>query len=615
MSSRIVILSENISNMIAAGEVVERPSSVVKELVENSLDAGAREIVVEIERGGRKMIRIADDGEGMSRDDAFLCLERHATSKLRKPEDLSALTTLGFRGEALPAIASVSRLILQTCGNDDGEGVEIHVEGGTIRQSREMGLPRGTLIEVRNLFFNTPARRKFLRRDETEIGHIADVVTKQALAHPDVQFRLLHNGRCLFEVRRDSSLAERIAAFLGRPLLRQLLPVEVEEGGDLALSGYICPPEVNRSTSGAIYTFINGRCIRDRVVQHAVIEGYRNLLMKGRFPVVVLFLTLDPAMVDVNVHPTKHEVRFRDQRRVHDFIAAGLKQTLQPAAWLENAPAEKPSPEAELQPSSSPPDAPCPPLTQNPETAAVSRREQVQESLDRYARRSYVVPPAPRSYSSPPRSASGGATADSEVERERRGGFFSSLRYLGQYHHSYLLCQQGEDLLLIDQHAAHERIRFEKLRRDYRRGEVPRQGLLFPEVIEFDFKAAAALQEGLDTLAAFGFEVEPFGGKAFAVKSVPAVLGQPNVEELLHDVASDLETIGKSGAPDDAVDEFLMRLACHGVIRANQALAPPEVQALLDELDQVDFKAHCPHGRPVQVRLTLGEIERLFKRT
>ncbi len=615
MSSRIAILSENISNMIAAGEVVERPSSVVKELVENSLDANAREIIVEIEHGGRKMIRVADDGEGMSRDDAFLCLERHATSKLRKPEDLSALTTLGFRGEALPAIASVSRLTLQTCGNDEGEGVEIQVEGGTIRQSREIGLPRGTLIDVRNLFFNTPARRKFLRRDETEIGHIADVVTKQALAHPDVQFRLLHNGRCLFEVRRDSSLPERIAAFLGRPLLKQLLPVEVEDGVDLTLSGYICPPEVNRSTSGAIYTFINGRCIRDRVVQHAVIEGYRNLLMKGRFPVVVLFLTLDPAMVDVNVHPTKHEVRFRDQRRVHDFIAARLKQTLQPAAWLESAPADEPSPGAELQPSASPPVAPRHPLAHTPETASVSRREQVQESLDRYARRSSVESPAVRPYSSPPRSAPGGATAEPEVERERKGGFFSSLRYLGQYHNSYLLCQQDENLLLIDQHAAHERIRFEKLRRDYRRGEVPRQGLLFPEVIEFDFKAAAALQEGLDTLAAFGFEIEPFGGKAFAVKSVPAVLGQTNVEELLHDVASDLEAIGKSGAPDDAVDEFLMRLACHGVIRANQALAPPEVQALLDELDQVDFKAHCPHGRPVQVRLTLGEIERLFKRT
>jgi DNA mismatch repair protein MutL len=605
--------------MIAAGEVVERPSSVVKELVENSLDAGAREIVVEIERGGRKMIRVADDGEGMSRDDAFLCLERHATSKLRKPEDLSALTTLGFRGEALPAIASVSRLTLQTCGNDDGEGVEVHVEGGTIRQSREMGLPRGTLIDVRNLFFNTPARRKFLRRDETEIGHIADVVTKQALAHPDVQFRLLHNGRCLFEVRRDSSLAERIAAFLGRPLLKQLLPVEIEDDGDLALSGYICPPEVNRSTSGAIYTFINGRCIRDRVVQHAVIEGYRNLLMKGRFPVVVLFLKLDPAMVDVNVHPTKHEVRFRDQRRVHDFIAASLKQTLQPAAWLDNAPAQQPSPEAQSQPSVSPPVTSQYPLPHNPETTAASGREQIQESLDRYARRSSGMPPAARPYSPPPGSAPGGATSDPELEmereQERRSGFFSSLRYLGQYHNSYLLCQQDDDLLLIDQHAAHERIRFEKLRRDYRRGQVPRQGLLFPEVVEFDFKAAAALQEGLDTLAAFGFEIEPFGGKAFAVKSVPAVLGQTNVEELLHDVAADLETIGKSGVPDDAVDEFLMRLACHGVIRANQALAPPEVQALLDELDQVDFKAHCPHGRPVQVRLSLAEIERLFKRT
>ncbi len=595
--------------MIAAGEVVERPASVVKELVENALDADAREITVEVEGGGKKLIRISDDGGGMSRDDAFLCLERHATSKLRSPEDLMALTTLGFRGEALPAIASVSRLTLRTCGNENGEGVEIYVEGGTVRKSQDLGLPRGTTLEVRNLFFNTPARRKFLRRDETEIGHIADVVTKQALAHPEVQFRLSHNGRQLFEVRRSSRLDERIAAFLGRPLLKQLFPVAVEDGSDLGLGGFVCPPEVNRSSSSAIYTFINGRYVRDRVVQHAVLEGYRHLLMKGRFPVAVLFLTIDPALVDVNVHPTKHEVRFRDQGRVHDFIAHSLKKILQPSPWLgkssETAVSGPQRPEASK------------PLQEGAEFArqkpalqpAADARESIREAMTAYARREQpgASPCVPRPTWESPRP--------SPVEApEEDLGFFRSLRYLGQFHNCYLLCQHDDDLLLVDQHAAHERIRFEQLRNDFRRGGVARQALLFPQVVEFDFKGAAHLGQNLAVLERFGFEVEPFGGKSFAVKALPAVLQQADAERLLRDVAADLEVVGQSGVPEDVLDDFLMRLACHGVVRANQALAPSEVRALLADLDRVDFKAHCPHGRPVLVRLTLGEIERLFKR-
>lgn len=603
MRSKISILPENLCNMIAAGEVVERPASVIKELLENALDAGAGDILVEAENGGKKLMRVTDDGEGMARDDAFLCLERHATSKIRAPRDLAALTTLGFRGEALPAIASVSRLTLRTCANEQGEGVEIYLEGGSVRNSRELGLPRGTSIEVRSLFFNTPARRKFLRRDETELGHIADVVTKQALAHPQVRFRLVHNGRQLFEVRRGSRLDERIAAFLGRPLLKDLVPVQAGHKGELHLSGFVCPPTIHRSASSAIYTFINGRYVRDRVVQHGVLEGYRTLLMKGRYPVVVLFLEIDPAEVDVNVHPTKHEVRFRDQARVHDFIAEAVRQVLKDSPGLRSAPESRIfAPRAEDAQALS---APRP-------DAVEMARHRVEEALSSYGRRTDVAPAAPVFRAQPAAAAPSDSSAHSVSEAE--GGFFSSLRYLGQYRNGYLLCQDGEDLILIDQHAAHERIRFEKLRADFQRGEPARQSLLFPEIIEFDFKAAAALAETLPLVERFGFEIEPFGGKAFAVKAVPTTLVGADVERLLRDLVADLEEIGRSGVADDALDEVFMRLACHGVVRADQALTPGEAQRLLRDLDEVDFSAHCPHGRPVQVRLTLGEVERMFRR-
>jgi DNA mismatch repair protein MutL len=605
--TKVAILSENLCNMIAAGEVVERPASVVKELVENSLDAGAAEILVEVESGGKKLVRVTDDGEGMSRDDAFLCLERHATSKIRTAQDLSALATLGFRGEALPAIASVSRLTLRTCDNDRGVGSEIYLESGVVRKSQDLGLPRGTSIEVRNLFFNTPARRKFLRRDETELGHIADVVTKQALAHPHVKFRLEHNGRQLFEVRRNSSLPERIGAFLGRTLIKDLVEVCAGQPGELLLHGFICPPLIHRSSGSAIYTFINGRYVRDRVVQHAILEGYRNLLMKGRYPVVVLFLDIDPSQVDVNVHPTKHEVRFREQGQVHDFIAETLRQVLKPSPGLHVAGKESTSP-----PFLDAPDASFPePLPDNPPAAMGKHR--VQEALQIYAHQQ-LVSHSPNLF---PASRPVVTTADTPptLDAAQAGGFFQELRYLGQYRNSYLLCQDGDDLVLIDQHAAHERIRFETLRKNFFADTPISQSLLFPQVVEFDFKGAALLNEHLSLVQRMGFEIDPFGGKAFAVKGVPELLVKADVERLLRDLVSDLEQVGQSGVAADLLDNVLMRLACHDVVRANQPLTNQEVQALFRALDQVDFQAHCPHGRPVLVRLTLSEVERFFRRT
>ena len=602
MENKIQVLPEDLCNKIAAGEVVERPSSVVKELLENSLDAGAGDILVELESGGKKLIRVSDNGAGMNRQDAFLSLERHATSKIRSASDLFALSTLGFRGEALASICSVSRFRLKTCANDQGLGQQIYAEGGTIRSAEEVGLPRGTVVEVRNLFFNLPARQKFLRQEQTELSHAADVVTKLALANPAVSFRLRHNGRVLLDLRREKGVRERVAALLGRSLLKDLLEVEQTAGTDLEVGGLISQPQLNRSAASHIYTFINGRYIRDRVVQHAVMDGYRQLLMKGRYPVVILFLQIDPGQVDVNVHPTKHEVRFREQALVHDFIVQSIRQTLRPAAWIGGGNATVPLP----QPS---PDYPSP---ANPS----ARLSAVNEPGQNYQAR---LPMASPGTSNPPMTLGIEkyqelTQARPELKTDRVAGFFSSLQILGQYHQSYLLCQDGDDLILIDQHAAHERIGFEKLRKGYLAGAVASQSLLFPEILELDFRSASALTDHLAELARLGFELEPFGGKSFALKRVPQLLSKANIRQLLIDVALELERVGRSAQVEESIEEVLILIACHGVIRANQALSAMEIRALLLELDQVDFKANCPHGRPVLHRLALADIERLFRR-
>jgi len=612
MAQKIHILPENLCNKIAAGEVVERPASVVKELLENSLDAGASDIRIEVERGGKRLIRISDDGEGMGREDAFLCLERHGTSKIASDEDLFNLRTLGFRGEALPSIAAVSRLTLRTRNAESAEGWEIGCEGGVVRRAEAVGASCGTMLEVRDLFFNLPARRKFLRTDETELGHISDVVSKLALANPQVQFRLLHNERSLLELYRHTTLEERVAALLGRPVLRELLALECQGEGGLGLQGLISQPALNRPTGSNIYTFINGRYIRDRVVQHAVMDGYRHLIVKGRYPVVVLFLTIDPALVDVNVHPTKHEVRFREQRLVHDFIAEAVRSVLRPSDWLPNSAAEQTVSPPSMAPASvsgggfeqrigvsRPPSDP----------GAV---QGVQEALARYGAR----PPTEQARVwNRPAAATNQSTLLTATAAPGESGFFSGLTVLGQYRRSYILCQDGDDLILIDQHAAHERIGFERLRAECRQGSLARQALLFPAVLEFDFREAALFQEHLADLERLGFEIEPFGGKAFLLKAIPHLLESSSAEQLVRDVVNEVATIGRSAMADEGIEAVLILMACHGVIRANQTLAPEQIRALLRDLDGVDFQAHCPHGRPVMKRIPLIEIERMFKRS
>lgn len=614
MTQHIRVLPDNLCNKIAAGEVVERPASVVKELLENSIDAGATDILVEVEAGGKRLIKVVDNGCGMGQDDAFLSLERHATSKMSSEEDLFSLSTLGFRGEALPSIASVSRLHMRTRTADEETGWEIYAEGGHVKKAGEVGMSPGTSIEVRNLFFNLPARRKFLRREQTELGHLADVVTKQALGHSQIRFRLVHEGRTLLEAHPEGTLEARVATVLGRPLLKDLVPLRAEEGDVLRLEGLVSQPGCNRSTTSQIFTFINGRYIRDRVVQHAIMEGYRSLLMKGRYPVMVLFLQMDPELVDVNVHPTKHEVRFRDQRLVHDFITSAVRQTLQGPARIEEAPMSPRQEPLNLHQEDAAA-AMVPPRPSEVLTQPYSDR--VQESLKRYGAKMSPSSGAPNLFRKAPSSPNPpqDETLFAESRDESSGGFFSSLQVLGQYRQSYILCQHEEDLVLVDQHAAHERIRYEELRGQYRERSVERQVLLFPEVLEFDYRDAAHLQENLSDLERFGFEVDPFGGNSFAVKAIPQLLSEGDPALLLKDVVAELSEIGRSGLLDDAIEEVLMLMACHGSVRAKQALKADQVAALFKALDGVDFNANCPHGRPVMVRLSLGEVERLFKRT
>lgn len=591
MGQNVHILPEKLCNKIAAGEVVERPASVVKELIENSIDAGADEILIDIEAGGRKLIRIQDNGSGMSREDAFLSLERHATSKISNDEDLFRLTSLGFRGEALPSIAAVSRFVLQTRDRHSEEGFRIKVVGGNVDHAEAVGTTIGTDIEVRNLFFNTPARRKFLRTEQTEIGHIGDVVTRQAMARPEVRFRLTHNGRSLIDVYSVARLEDRVAALLGRKASDGLRSLTVSEG-DLALTGMLCDPNHSRASTAAIYTYINGRYVRDRVVQHAIMHGYRTLMPKGRYPIVVLFLDLLPELVDVNVHPSKHEVRFRDQRSAHDFIARSVRDALRDDGAM-------PASAMSIDTDSIKPLAP-----------SFSAPITVQEPLPVYR-------PAPRQQTK--------FTANEPAALEtpfslpgtdtQSDGPFSSLMVIGQFHGSYLVCQDRDELVLIDQHAAHERISFERLRQQFRENSVSQQELMFPVVMEYDFKEAAHLSQNLDELMRFGFEVEPFGGNSFVLKAIPQLMAGAEAEQLVRDVAAEIASLGASGRIEEAFEHILMTMACHGSVRANQTLSTPQMVALLNELDQIDFSGHCPHGRPVIQKLSLVEIERMFKRT
>lgn len=637
--TKIRILPEILSNKIAAGEVVERPASVVKELVENALDAESTRIVVDIENGGRSMIRVSDNGQGMSHDDALLALERYATSKILADADLYAIRTLGFRGEALPSIGAVSRLTLVTRTVDDLSGTEITVEGGRIKGVTETGAPAGTMITVRQLFYNVPARRKFLKTVATEMGHIAEFLSCMALARPDIQFKLVHNQKTVYNWPPADNPGDRVMAVLGADLRSSLHKADHCEGA-VRISGWISDPDETRSTSQKIHIFVNGRYIRDRGIQYALFEGYRGRIMKGRFPVAVIFVTLPPEQVDVNVHPAKNEVRFAEPRQVYGAVRAAVA-----AIW------EKQRPAAWMRPDTQPTEV------REPVRPAFAERTTVFPAANRslpFVRTTPVraddiasggwagpdpfAPPETVSEIPPPDAIAGPASgtilkADpmpvdamvSErgeyVAQQAKAGMdgplrFSDLTVIGQFHNTYILCESTDALFVIDQHAAHERIVFERLKTHHLQNNRPRmQQLVLPETVELGFREAALLQQALDSLASLGLEIDHFGGNTFAVKAVPALIAEQPVQPLITDIAESLAAFDDASGPARAMEECLILMACHGAIRARQRLSDREIRELLAQLDACENPFHCPHGRPTFARWPTGFLEKTFKRT
>jgi DNA mismatch repair protein MutL len=597
--ARIHVLPPGLVNQIAAGEVVERPASVVKELVENALDAGACAVSVDVEEGGLALVRVADDGCGMDGDDAMLALERHATSKLRDAAGLAAIATMGFRGEALPAIASVSRFRLDTAPREDGQGTRIDVDGGSVREVGAIGRQRGTTIEVRDLFFNTPARRKFMRASAAEAGHVTEAVVRVALARADVSFTLRSGGRLVLAARGGEPLAERAAHALGREAPRHLVTVEAERDG-IRVRGAVCSPDHSEATARSLYLFVNGRWIRDRSAAHAVLRAFAGSLPAGRHPAGLLFLELPPGRVDVNVHPQKHEVRFADPRAVHDAVFRAVSEALRTAPWLGRRP-----PETDAAHAPAPASGEGPSIAAEDTAGVLAWARGVHAPLGSGA----MLPlPSRGDGSTAPLAFADAVTQDGAPRPE---GYFASLRYVGQHARTYLLCEApGGALVIVDQHASHERLLFHRLREAFRTRSLAVQPFLLPRTITVPPATARSLEGGLDELARLGLEVEPFGGDAFVVKAAPAALGNADLPALLVDLAAQLAEVERASAIDDAFHDLLATMACHSAIRANEEISGEEARALLADLDRIDFKARCPHGRPVVIELSLAELER-----
>ena len=605
--SRIRILPEEISNRIAAGEVIERPASVVKELLENALDAGAERIQVRTRRGGRALMQVTDDGCGMDRDDAMLSIEAHATSKIRDSADIDRITTLGFRGEALPSISAVSRFELQSRREEDVSGIQLLVEGGTLRDVSDCGCAAGTSVSVRHLFYNMPARRKFLRTPQTENGHIQEAVLINALAHPGVAFELTLDGQSAVNVTRSAEASTRIAMLLGREVFSQMIPVDYQES-DITVRGFVARPGLTRATRREQRLFINGRPAQANTLYYAIRDAYSTLVMKGRFPVVVLYLDLPPERVDVNVHPAKREVRFRDSRLVGQVTAAAVRRALRGLAGTPQPAAGSPEPASTstLQPFAFsrsatqghlPLDAP--PMAGN----ETSPNPSPEPSEERGQSRSSDVPPTVP----PPASGEDTTAASPSVRNE-----IENLRVLGTVSAVYLLAEGPAGLVLIDQHAAHERIMFERLLAAARDVEHARQALLLPVTVDFTPADATLMTRNAERFRQLGFGIEDFGGNTFLVTAVPAHFPQENVAGLLRDVLDDLrDRTGTGPGPDEI---RVAQAACRHAVRGENPLQPAEVDQLLQDLAATDMPYTCPHGRPVMIHIPFSEIQKRFGR-
>lgn len=588
----IQVLAPQLINQIAAGEVIERPASVVKELLENSLDAGAGSIEIDIEQGGRQRIRVRDDGSGIHRDELSLALSRHATSKIASLDDLDNINSLGFRGEALPSIASVSRLQLSSRTREDTSGWRVQSDGSDRQlQAAPIAHLPGTTIDVRDLFFNTPARRRFLRADTTEFRHIEHLVRRFALSCFPVAVRLQHNQRPVLHLPAATTreLQERrVAELCGRAFMEQAVYIEHAAAG-LSLRGWVAMPTFSRSQPDLQFFYVNNRMVRDKLVTHAIRQAYQDVLFHGRHPAYVLFLGIDPASVDVNAHPAKHEVRFRDSRLVHDYLFRTLHEALGSVRPSPGQPAPQPSrPLQDLQ------------LSRAAGGAPVQERMTlgVQEQLTRYAAL-HPRPVADRGVPAAPATDTG----------EHPLGYA-----LAQLHGVYVLAQNDSGLVLVDMHAAHERITYEGLKTAHAGAGIRSQPLLVPLGLDVSRREADACEEYRDWFGELGFEVDRMGAEQLVVRQVPALLGDADIAALMRDVLADLLEHGDSRRVDDSMNELLSTMACHGSVRANRRLGLDEMNALLRQMEITERSGQCNHGRPTWVQVSLDELDKLFLR-
>ena len=597
--SKIRVLPEQLANRIAAGEVVERPASVVKELIENSLDAGATRIEVEIEGGGTRLIRVIDNGEGMVEDDVLLCLERHGTSKISEDHDLEAISSLGFRGEAIPSISSVSRMTIISRHQSEDLGTTAILNYGKLFKIHESGCSRGTIIEIRNLFGNTPARKKFLRTKRTEIGHIDEIVKNYALAAPEVSFLLRVDDRQTLLLDSEQNLAQRLAGILHYS--GDFIEILAANGKTLPrLSGFLIPPDAQVKGSARIKLLVNGRSVKDRMLSHGVAEGLRGFLMKGRNPAGLLHLHIDPAEVDVNVHPTKQEVRFRASRDVHQLIVQTIQEAMQRyQGTLRSSFFKQKETRTAVRQAITPP---------SPVEATAPYSHTTAEPVP-------IVPPIAKT--APPVSQTTQVpepvTQQPVFVKEQQQGH--GLKVVGQFNNLYIFCQSSSGLIVIDQHAAHERLLFEKLKKQFLQGSISSQNLMFPETVELSLADSDKVEQYADSLEKMGFSIRDFGDNSYVISAVPALGSHISPSDLFLDVLEQFGAAQNKKANGSLLENILASMACKSAVKAGDSLSPEEIEALLNNMARADLFSHCPHGRPVLKQFSDTDIKKWFHRT
>ncbi|MFB3896335.1 MAG: DNA mismatch repair endonuclease MutL [bacterium] len=616
--SKIKVLSEKVANQIAAGEVIERPASVVKELVENAIDADATQITIEIKEAGQKYLRIMDNGFGMVPEDAELAVERFATSKLVNAADLFEIHTLGFRGEALPSIASVSKFEMITRSEEHIAGTKITIEGGIKKEVREIGAPVGTTIKVQDLFYNTPARLKFLKSDSTELAQISAVVSHLALGYPQIYFKLIIDGKESLNLPPVTEIRDRIIAILGKETAAELIPLPSRN----IIAGYIAKPSLTRNNWSGFMSFVNNRFVTNRTITRAVFEGYHTLLPVQRYPVGVIFINLDPKLIDVNVHPTKREVRFVEEREVFGAVLETIRFALHQATLIPEIKTEIPSsnpPKADQIPnkiqtpsSKSQTKEPEPAVQTQFEVKPIVPEKAIPESRGEALLRPQIGRLNESPLPQPPQEL------PSEIRNHKSeidSSGFPELEPLAQLDETYILCKSGEDLLIIDQHAAHERILYDRVYPKLRNQEPISQLLLFPETFELGIKESIMLQEYMAEIHRYGFEIEHFGGDTYTIRAVPEFISELDYRQLIIDILDTLDTIGKRLPTDEMIERMTTFLVCRSAVKAGDIQQAEEWKKLVYDLQHTTSPYTCPHGRPTVIRLSKAELEKRFKRT